>query len=167
MPDANYTREIPVLASYANVRLLGYVHTSYAQRNISLVRKDIETYAAWPTESTNSDLAVRGIFFDEAPQQYSAQSLTYLQNLTDLVKQLKGFGPNGFVSCKNSLKFDSLIAIAPLYDAPLASPSRFFCFILGLPMPFAWRSRQTLHLLFFWIFLFLGFDVCLCSGLLP
>lgn len=98
LPDANYTREIPVLASYANVRLLGYVHTSYAQRNISLVRKDIETYAAWPTESTNSDLAVRGIFFDEAPQQYSAQSLTYLQNLTDLVKELKGFGSNGFVS---------------------------------------------------------------------
>lgn len=98
MPDANYTREIPVLASYANVRLLGYVHTSYAQRNISLVRKDIQTYAAWPTESSNPDLGVRGIFFDEAPQQYSDQSLAYLQNLTDLVKELKGFGPNGFVS---------------------------------------------------------------------
>ncbi|KAJ5460096.1 uncharacterized protein N7458_001648 [Penicillium daleae] len=97
LPDANYTREIPVLTSYANVRLLGYVHTSYAQRNISLVRKDIGTYAAWPTESSNPDLAVRGIFIDEAPQQYSAQSLAYLQNLTDLVKELNGFGSNGFV----------------------------------------------------------------------
>ncbi|KAJ5153014.1 uncharacterized protein N7482_009492 [Penicillium canariense] len=97
VPDANYTREIPNLASYANVRLLGYVHTSYAQRNISLVRKDIETYAAWPTASSNPDLAVRGIFFDETPQQYSAQSLAYLQNMTDLVKDLKGFGSDGFV----------------------------------------------------------------------
>ncbi|CEJ56957.1 Putative Cell surface spherulin 4-like protein [Penicillium brasilianum] len=97
LPDANYTREVPILASYTNVRLLGYVHTSYAQRNISLVRKDIETYAAWPTNSSNPDLAVRGIFFDEAPQQYSVQSLNYLQNLTDLVKELNGFGTNGFV----------------------------------------------------------------------
>ncbi|KAJ5469587.1 hypothetical protein N7539_009205 [Penicillium diatomitis] len=97
LPDANYTREIPNLASYANVRLLGYVHTSYAQRNISLLRRDIATYAAWPTVSSNPHLAVRGIFFDETPQQFSDQALGYLQNLTDLVKGLKGFGPNGFV----------------------------------------------------------------------
>ena len=99
LPDANYTREIPKLASYSNVRLLGYVHTSYAQRNISLLRKDIETYAAWPSESSNPNLTVQGIFFDETPQQFSDQAVTYLQNLTDLVKSQKAFGPDGFVSC--------------------------------------------------------------------
>ncbi|KAI2786610.1 hypothetical protein POX_g08998 [Penicillium oxalicum] len=97
LPDANYTREIPKLASYSNVRLLGYVHTSYAQRNISLLRKDIETYAAWPSESSNPNLTVQGIFFDETPQQFSDQAVTYLQNLTDLVKSQKAFGPDGFV----------------------------------------------------------------------
>ncbi|CAI7667576.1 unnamed protein product [Penicillium manginii] len=97
LPDANYTREIPKLASHANVRLLGYVHTTYAQRNISLVQKDIETYAAWPTNSSNPDLAVRGIFFDETPQAYSAHSLAYLQNMTDLVRGLKGLGSDPFV----------------------------------------------------------------------
>ncbi|KAH1885906.1 hypothetical protein KXX01_000508 [Aspergillus fumigatus] len=58
LPDGNYTREIPKLASYENVRLLGYVATTYAKRNISLVRRDIETYAAWPTNSSNPALAV-------------------------------------------------------------------------------------------------------------
>ncbi|KAJ6111741.1 hypothetical protein N7523_007802 [Penicillium sp. IBT 18751x] len=97
LPDANYTREIPKLAAHDNVCLLGYVHTTYATRNISLVRKDIETYAAWPTASSNPDLAVRGIFFDETPQEYSANSLAYLQNLTDLTKGLDGFGASPFV----------------------------------------------------------------------
>ena len=87
-----------MLASYSNVRLLGYVHTTYATRNISLVRRDIETYAAWPNASSNPDLTVRGIFFDETPQEYSDQSHAYLQNLTDLVKGLDGFGSQPFVS---------------------------------------------------------------------
>lgn len=98
LPDANYTREIPKLTAYENVRLLGYVHTTYATRNVSSIRKDIQTYADWPTNSSNPNLAVRGIFFDETPQQYEPQTLSYLQGLTDFVKDLKGLGPNQFVS---------------------------------------------------------------------
>jgi hypothetical protein len=98
LPDANYTREIPVLSSYANVRLLGYVYTSYAKRNVSAIRNDIQTYADWPTNSSNPNLAVQGIFFDETPQQYDAQILTYLQGLTDFIKDLEGLGPDKFVS---------------------------------------------------------------------
>ncbi|RJE23052.1 Cell surface [Aspergillus sclerotialis] len=97
LPDGNYTREIPKLARYENVRLLGYVPTTYTKRNISLVRKDIETYAAWPTNSSNPDLAVRGIFFDETPQQYDAKALAYLQSLTSFVKKMPGLGPDNFV----------------------------------------------------------------------
>ncbi|OGE54242.1 hypothetical protein PENARI_c006G11731 [Penicillium arizonense] len=97
LPDANYTREIPVLSSYANVRLLGYVYTSYAKRNVSAIRNDIQTYADWQTNSSNPNLAVQGIFFDETPQQYDAQTLTYLQGLTDFVKDLEGLGPDKFV----------------------------------------------------------------------
>ncbi|KAJ5538062.1 hypothetical protein N7494_007541 [Penicillium frequentans] len=97
LPDANYTRAIPILSSYANVRLLGYVHTSYTTRNAAAVYRDIKTYAEWPTKSTDPNLAVRGIFFDETPQQYSAHSLAYLQNLTQLTKGLKGLGSNPYV----------------------------------------------------------------------
>ncbi|GFF37553.1 spherulin-4 [Aspergillus udagawae] len=97
LPDANYTREIPRLGSFENVRLLGYVATTYAKRNISLVRRDIETYAAWPTNSSNPDLAVEGIFFDETPQQYDEDALAYLQELTDVVKNTPGLGPDHYV----------------------------------------------------------------------
>ncbi|KAL5360062.1 Spherulation-specific family 4 [Aspergillus floccosus] len=97
LPDANYTREIPKLASYDNVRLLGYVATTYAKRNISLVRKDIETYAAWPNRSSNPDLAVRGIFFDETPQEYDPNVLSYFEELTSFVKSTPGLGPDHFV----------------------------------------------------------------------
>lgn len=98
LPDANYTRAIPTLSSYANVRLLGYVHTSYTTRNAAAVYRDIKTYAEWPTKSANPNLAVQGIFFDETPQQYSAHSLAYLQNLTQLTKGLNGLGSNPYVS---------------------------------------------------------------------
>ncbi|KOS47480.1 hypothetical protein ACN38_g1607 [Penicillium nordicum] len=97
LPDGNYTREIPKLTAYANVRLLGYVYTSYGNRNVSAVRKDIQTYADWPANSSDPNLAVRGIFFDETPQQYEPQTLTYLQGLTDFVKDLDDLGPDQFV----------------------------------------------------------------------
>ncbi|KAJ5520395.1 Spherulation-specific family 4 [Penicillium fimorum] len=97
LPDGNYTREIPKLTAYENVRLLGYVYTSYGKRNVSAVRQDIQTYADWPTNSSNPNLAVRGIFFDETPQQYDSQTLRYLQGLTDFVKDIKGLGPDQFV----------------------------------------------------------------------
>lgn len=77
------------------MRVLGYVYTSYGKRNVSAVRKDIQTYADWPTNSSDPNLAVRGIFFDETPQQYDSQTLKYLQGLTDFVKDL---GPDQFVS---------------------------------------------------------------------
>ncbi|KAJ5930605.1 hypothetical protein N7466_006098 [Penicillium verhagenii] len=96
LPDSHYTRAIPRLASYANVRLLGYVHTSYTTRNAAAVYRDIKTYAEWPNKSGNPDLAVRGIFFDETPQQYSVHSLAYLQNLTQLTKDLKALGSNPY-----------------------------------------------------------------------
>ncbi|KAL4775148.1 Spherulation-specific family 4 [Aspergillus nidulans var. acristatus] len=97
LPDRNYTQEIPRLTAHDNVRVLGYVATTYAKRNISSVRNDIETYAAWPTISANPKLAVRGIFFDETPQQYNASDLAYLEELTSVVKTTPGLGPDHFV----------------------------------------------------------------------
>lgn len=115
LPDANYTREIPKLVSFDNVRVLGYVATTWATRNISLVRKDIETYAAWPTNSSNPNLAVRGIFFDETPQQFNASALNYLQNLTDFVKDTPGLGPDHYVRATLS---PPLAATSPMDSCP-------------------------------------------------
>jgi hypothetical protein len=119
------------------VRLLGYVYTSYAKRNVSAVRKDIQTYADWPTNSSNPNLAVRGIFFDETPQQYDAQTFTYLEGLTDFVKDLDGLGPDNFVSTIHveTLFFSLYIYSLPPYHIPVLhhrswSSIRlsFFCF---------------------------------------
>src|SRR5204863_7955880 len=81
----------------SNVRVLGYVGTTYAARNQAMVLKDVETYANWPKESANLGLAVRGIFFDEIPQQYNAIAAKYLQELTASVKKLPGLGPDNLV----------------------------------------------------------------------
>jgi hypothetical protein len=137
LPDANYTREIPKLTAYENVRLLGYVHTTYATRNVSSIRKDIQTYADWPTNSSNPNLAVRGIFFDETPQQYEPQTLTYLQGLTDFVRDLEGLGPNQFVSVIiPRLRFNFTI-ILPIQYAPLSRIITPMSVFLQLIMPFS------------------------------
>ena len=124
LPDGNYTREIPKLTAYENVRLLGYVYTSYGKRNVSAVRKDIQTYSDWPTNSSNPNLAVRGIFFDETPQQYDAQTLTYLQGLTDFVKGINGLGPDQFVSSPILPRL--LLDLFTSYHTPPVSPHLSF-----------------------------------------
>jgi hypothetical protein len=149
LPDGNYTREIPKLTAYDNVRVLGYVHTSYGKRNFSAVRKDIQTYADWPTNSSNPNLAVRGIFFDETPQQYDAQTLTYLQGLTDFAKNLKGLGPDQFVS--------SAILPKPCFN--LTPYSLLYVYHTSLCLASSW----TYFLVFYFIlscFLFLFPSVC-------
>lgn len=153
LPDGNYTREIPKLASYENVRLLGYVATTYAKRNISLVRRDIETYAAWPTNSSNPALAVRGIFFDETPQQYDEDALAYLQELTDVVKNTPGLGPDHYVRFPgNSLSYLVIFISIFIYF--------FICLVLFPRLP---PSQCIYHFVFFFFFsVKLSSTVCKC-----
>lgn len=68
------------------------------------MRKDIETYAGWPTDSSIPDLAVRGIFFDETPQQYDANALAYLRELRDVVRGASGLGPDNYVCSHTSIR---------------------------------------------------------------
>ena len=48
----------------AGARVLGYVHTSYGQRDLALVQQDVQTYAQC--------YGVDGVFFDEVATQTSA-----------------------------------------------------------------------------------------------
>lgn len=88
VPDANYITAINTLHTYSNVKVIGYVHTTYATRNIDLVLADISKYAAWPSKS--SGLHVDGIFFDEAPHVYSNASAAYLSTADSAVKSANG-----------------------------------------------------------------------------
>jgi hypothetical protein len=98
IPDLCYQREIPILASFDNVYVVGYIHTSYASRDMGQLRKEIETYSQWKESSGVPGLAVEGLFVDEVPWQYDVKVASYLQNITASVGQNKGFGSRSKVS---------------------------------------------------------------------
>ncbi|KAI9049444.1 hypothetical protein LZ554_006476 [Drepanopeziza brunnea f. sp. 'monogermtubi'] len=87
-PNDQYSASIAKLNSYANVQTVGYVRTGYASQNISAVVNEVSTYAGW--SSNSSTLAMHGIFFDEAPHQYSAEAVEYMQIVNLAVKKAVG-----------------------------------------------------------------------------
>ncbi|ERF71007.1 hypothetical protein EPUS_03286 [Endocarpon pusillum Z07020] len=88
LPDANYQREIPRLTCHANVKVVGYVHTTWAKRDLALVFKDIDKYAQWPECSGLPDLKISGVFVDETPNVYDAEAEAYLAKLWKHVKKM-------------------------------------------------------------------------------
>jgi hypothetical protein len=95
LPDSNYLDEIPRLTSYPNVQVLGYVHVSYAKRDLAEVTRDVKTYASWTTQhSQHPGLAVEGIFVDETPCQHDPDVVEYLRQLARVTKDCSGFGKN-------------------------------------------------------------------------
>lgn len=78
---------------------VGYVPTEYATRNISDVISDISTYAGWAAK--NSSLAMHGIFFDEAPYEYSAAAVEYMRTINQVAKNATGLQGDRTVRKKN------------------------------------------------------------------
>jgi hypothetical protein len=95
-PDEAYQTAIRQLNTYPNVQKIGYVRTNYAQRNFSEVLADISTYSGWPSQS--ADLAVTGIFFDESPHQYAAETVEYLERINAAVINASGIQGDKTVS---------------------------------------------------------------------
>ena len=87
-PDEDYSTAIKNLTGYSNVEVVGYVRTGYATRNISAVIADVDTYAGWASNS--SALAMDGIFFDEAPYEYSAAAVEYMRTANEAVNKATG-----------------------------------------------------------------------------
>lgn len=87
-PDYYYGPAIAKLNSYANVQTVGYVRTDYTRRDINAVIADVETYAGWSTASSTYNM--HGIFFDEAPYDYNADSVQYMATIDALVKTSNG-----------------------------------------------------------------------------
>ncbi|KAE8449624.1 hypothetical protein EG329_007954 [Mollisiaceae sp. DMI_Dod_QoI] len=86
-PDANFITAITKLNTYPNANLLGYVHTSYAARNLTTVKSEIQQYADW-SNYTKSNIQLHGIFFDEAPDAYTTQAYQYMSNCSSYAKSL-------------------------------------------------------------------------------
>ncbi|OJJ07410.1 hypothetical protein ASPVEDRAFT_56802 [Aspergillus versicolor CBS 583.65] len=88
LPDEAYQAAIRQLNTYPNAQKVGYVRTTYADRNVSEVLDDIATYSGW--QSQDADLAMEGIFFDEAPHQFSDATRDYLDRISSAVKDAAG-----------------------------------------------------------------------------
>jgi Spherulation-specific family 4 len=92
-----------MLNSYSNVALLGYVPIHYATRAIGDVQADIAKYASWG--SSNSSLAMQGIFLDETPNTGSDSNVAYLTSVRQTVKSAASLGAAtlGKLHCNSSL----------------------------------------------------------------
>ena len=74
--DPNYLAKVRQ-AQARGIQVLGYVHTSYGQRNSGLVRTEIQLYWQW--------YGVNGIFLDEVAS--SASALPYYRDLAAYIRQ--------------------------------------------------------------------------------
>ncbi|CAG8972121.1 hypothetical protein HYALB_00008126 [Hymenoscyphus albidus] len=93
LPDSSYTPEIQKMNAFPNVRTVGYVRTGYGSRNISEVLADVNTYSGWASNQS-ANIAMHGIFFDEAPYLYSQQNAAFLVTINQAVKNSTGIQPD-------------------------------------------------------------------------
>lgn len=77
-----------------NIAMVGYVRTTYTTRNKTEVFGDVDAYANWIMANTTSNYILRGIFFDETPSNYTAESAEYMNEIDRYVKNHKGFAGN-------------------------------------------------------------------------
>ncbi|KAH8592464.1 Spherulation-specific family 4-domain-containing protein [Bisporella sp. PMI_857] len=88
-PDSNYIYGLDSLNKFPNVQTLGYVHTSWTARNITQVKSEIDSYAAW-VNYTDAAIAVDGIFFDETPSGFIGDTWAYLESITSYARRALG-----------------------------------------------------------------------------
>lgn len=112
LPDANYTREIPLLNSYSNVQALGYVATGYAKRDVQAIKNDIHTYSDWSTNVDVQNLKVEGIFFDETPGKYDAASANLLHEIQSEARLAHGFGSRCMVCIRLSVPLSISLSVS-------------------------------------------------------
>lgn len=68
--------------------------TTWCERDLSSVLDDIAAYSFWG--EYDDDLAMHGIFVDETPTQYSADSISYLQTIARAIQDSDGL-KEGFI----------------------------------------------------------------------
>ncbi|KAF7590347.1 hypothetical protein BBP40_002950 [Aspergillus hancockii] len=113
LPDNNWRKAVPKLASHSNVLVIGYVSTSWGNREISKVQRDIKTYAEWPTASGDSSFAVHGIFLDEGAAVASQTTEDYYKQVVSKIKGTTGLGSSPYVVMN-----PGTIPAAPYLDIP-------------------------------------------------
>ncbi|KNG91237.1 spherulin 4-like cell surface protein [Aspergillus nomiae NRRL 13137] len=126
LPDANWRKAIPKLRAHPNIAVIGYVATGYGGRALSAVKRDITTYANWPTLSGDASFAVHGIFLDEAAAELDDKKVAFYKQLTTKVKENKGFGPHNNVVMNPGTVPDNAYLEIPDSTVIFESPHREF-----------------------------------------
>ncbi|KAI1263213.1 Spherulation-specific family 4 [Xylariaceae sp. FL1019] len=93
--DASYIAGTSKLNGYSNVKTVGYVRTNYGQQDVNTLHTELTEWANWASY-TASDIAVHGIFFDEAPTDnfdYMNDAITFARNaFADAITTICNFG---------------------------------------------------------------------------
>lgn len=152
VPDSNWIAAIATLNSYPNVRTIGYVHTTEATRAIADVEADISVYANWATY-TGADIAVDGIFFDEAPSTYTTANFNYMstaassartafagQSVTSLSNEgFLVFNPGTVTDSRYFALADSIVVFEDYYSAFSAAS------LAAVPAKYTSKSSFLIH----------------------
>jgi hypothetical protein len=139
-PSSAYITAISKLRTYSNVQLIGYVHVSYCNRNITLVESDVSTYAGW-SKFTGANIHLDGIFFDETPESYTAFDFSYLTNVTTYARAAFGGGHlnlNPGTLCDS--RYFALVDTINVFESPY---SAFNTKTTINSIPAAERSKST------------------------
>lgn len=125
------------------MQTIGYVHTTYATQDISVVETNVSTYAGWK-DYTASNIAVDGIFFDEAPY---ADNSTYTEYMSSVASYARGLGLDYIVFNPGTLTtatayYDAadLIVNAELYYSSYSESGTVD------PIPSQYRSQSAIIL---------------------
>jgi hypothetical protein len=104
-PNNDYSAQIQKLNAFPNVKTIGYVRTGFATRNITAILQDVSTYSGWSKNpNAANSTAMHGIFFDEVPNEWSAETAQYLNTINQAVKNAPGLLPDRTVSAVQLIK---------------------------------------------------------------
>ncbi|PNY26845.1 Spherulin-4 [Tolypocladium capitatum] len=128
--DANYIAGVSRLNSYSNIKTIGYVHTAYAAAPMQELQDNITTWSRWATYSS-ANIAVQGIFFDEA----TSNNYAYLQQAISFARSAF---PNPITTICN-FGISTPATFYSICDVVIAFESCLNC-----PGAFQYQSQTTL-----------------------
>lgn len=100
LPNDIYTQAIQSLNALDNVRTIGYVATTWCEKNVSSVLDEVAVYVGWGDH--DSSLAMSGIFFDEIPTRHTPEYVSYLRSISDAVRSHNGGLRDGYIGKSKS-----------------------------------------------------------------
>jgi len=102
-PAQDYITAIQLLNTFSNVKTMGYIRLTWAERDINEVLGDLQRYSNWANYSSKGEgLSMHGIFYDEAPHVYTPEAAEYMKKINQAVKKAPGLLANRTVCAERT-----------------------------------------------------------------